>query len=429
MDSKKIAVIGAGPMGLAVAYQLIKDGYKPIIFEADDRIGGMTSSFDFSGLEIERYYHFHCTSDQAFFEILKELNLEDKLNWKNTKMGYFYKNRVQEWGNPIALLKFSGLSLIDKFRYGLHAFYSTKLKNWQQLEKYDAKSWIKKWIGEKAFEILWDKLLKLKFYGYSDNLSAPWIWSRIRRIGNSRYSIFAEKLGYLNGGSKTLLNKMAEFIKLNGGEILLNSRVKKIYVNNNSLGDLETESGIYRFDKIISTIPLPIISQIIHGLSEELQAKLSSKKNIAVVCGIVKLNKKLTNNFWLNINDENIDIPGIIEYSNLNPDVGNILYIPYYMPREESKFSDSDEIFINKIKRYFKIINSEIDDSDFIDIKINRYFYAQPICEPNYLNSLPDIEIAKNLFVADTSYYYPEDRGISESIDFGRKLAKNIKDV
>jgi len=222
---------------------------------------------------------------------------------------------------------------------------------------------------------------------------------------------------------------MAEFIKLNGGEILLNSRVKKIYVNNNSLGDLETESGIYRFDKIISTIPLPIISQIIHGLSEELQAKLSSKKNIAVVCGIVKLNKKLTNNFWLNINDENIDIPGIIEYSNLNPDVGNILYIPYYMPREESKFSDSDEIFINKIKRYFKIINSEIDDSDFIDIKINRYFYAQPICEPNYLNSLPDIEIAKNLFVADTSYYYPEDRGISESIDFGRKLAKNVKDV
>jgi hypothetical protein len=30
----------------------------------------------------------------------------------------------------------------------------------------------------------------------------------------------------------------------------------------------------------------------------------------------------------------------------------------------------------------------------------------------------------KGLWVADTSYYYPEDRGISESIDFGRKMAK-----
>ena len=35
---EKIAVIGAGPMGLAVAYQLVQDGYQPVIFEAGDRI-------------------------------------------------------------------------------------------------------------------------------------------------------------------------------------------------------------------------------------------------------------------------------------------------------------------------------------------------------------------------------------------------------
>ena len=31
----------------------------------------------------------------------------------------------------------------------------------------------------------------------------------------------------------------------------------------------------------------------------------------------------------------------------------------------------------------------------------------------------------EGLWVADTSYYYPEDRGISESIHFGRQLAKD----
>jgi hypothetical protein len=30
----------------------------------------------------------------------------------------------------------------------------------------------------------------------------------------------------------------------------------------------------------------------------------------------------------------------------------------------------------------------------------------------------------EGLWVADTSYYYPEDRGISESVAFGRKMAK-----
>ena len=32
----KIAVIGGGPMGLAVAYELTLKGFKPIVFEADN---------------------------------------------------------------------------------------------------------------------------------------------------------------------------------------------------------------------------------------------------------------------------------------------------------------------------------------------------------------------------------------------------------
>ncbi|MFA5519523.1 MAG: FAD-dependent oxidoreductase, partial [Spirochaetota bacterium] len=158
MKSKKTAVIGAGPMGLAVAYQLVKDGFEPIVYEKDDRIGGMTATFDFGGIEIERYYHFYCTSDHDFFKILDELNLKKELIWKSTKMGYWFEHRLQDWGNPIALLKFKGLSLISKFRYGLHAFISTKRNNWKPLEKNDAITWLKKWIGEEAYKKLWEKL-------------------------------------------------------------------------------------------------------------------------------------------------------------------------------------------------------------------------------------------------------------------------------
>ncbi|WP_188246531.1 FAD-dependent oxidoreductase, partial [Stenotrophomonas maltophilia] len=73
--SERIAVLGAGPMGLAVAYQLARDGHQPVVFEADDRVGGMTASFDFDGMPIERYYHFHCTSDHEFLTVLDELGL------------------------------------------------------------------------------------------------------------------------------------------------------------------------------------------------------------------------------------------------------------------------------------------------------------------------------------------------------------------
>lgn len=422
--SKKIAIIGAGPMGLAVAYQLVKDGYKPVIFESDDRIGGMAASFDFGGVEIERYYHFHCTSDDAFFKVLKELGLETKLHWVSTKMGYWYQNKLQAWGNPFALLRFEGLSLLAKFRYALHIFLSTKRENWLPLEKYNAVAWIKKWVGDEAYNTLWKNLFALKFYEYSSNLSAPWIWSRIRRIGRSRYNIFQEKLGYLSGGSKTLLDAMKSTIEKNGGEIRLNSPINKVVIENGTIKGIETNGEFLEFDHVISTIPLPIVATIIPDLPTNILELFKSKINIAGICVIVKLTKPLTNNFWLNINDPEMDIPGIIEYSNLNPEVGNIVYVPYYMPQTNPKYRDSDDVFKAKVTAYFKKINPSLCDDDFIDIRVHRYHYAQPICPPNYLDTLPAEKIMDGLWVADTSYYYPEDRGISESIGYGRAMAK-----
>ena len=164
MIKQKIAVLGAGPMGLAVAYQLAKDGHHPIVYEADDRIGGMTAGFDFSDLKIERYYHFHCISDHAFLKVLEELGLSDKMHWVPTKMGYWYLNQLQAWGNPVALLKFRGLGLIAKFRYGLHAFLSTKRDDWRPLDNVDAVQWIRRWVGSEAYEVLWRRLFDYKFY-------------------------------------------------------------------------------------------------------------------------------------------------------------------------------------------------------------------------------------------------------------------------
>lgn len=423
--NKEIAVVGAGPMGLAVAYELVKQGYKPTIFEADDRIGGMAAMFDFDGVEIERYYHFHCTSDDDFFQVLKELNIEDKLHWKSTKMGYWYQNKLQEWGNPIALLKFEGLGLVAKFRYGLHAFLATKRNDWKSLEKYDALTWIKTWVGKEAFDVLWRQLFAQKFYEYSDNLSAPWIWSRIRRIGRSRYNLFKEKLGYLDGGSGTYMNAMKVYIEENGGTFKLSHPISKIVMNDGKTKGLVSHGDTYDFDTVISTIPLPLVANIAQDLPQDILAQFSNKINIAGVCVIAKLDTPLTENFWLNTNDESMDIPGIIEYGNLNPNVGHIVYVPYYMPQTNAMYKESDDVFVEKVKQYFKTVNPNISDENILDVRVHRYYYAQPICPPNYLATLPDAKLPiAGLWVADTSYYYPEDRGISESIGYGRTLAK-----
>ncbi|SDA46718.1 Protoporphyrinogen oxidase [Janthinobacterium sp. 344] len=413
-------------MGLAVAYQLARDGHIPVVFEADDRVGGMTAAFDFSGLSIERYYHFHAISDHAFLTVLDELHLADKMHWVPTKMGYWYQNQLQDWGNPVALLKFKGLGLAAKFRYGLHAFISTKRDDWKPLDHVDAVTWIKRWVGKEAYEVLWRRLFDYKFYDFTENLSAAWIWSRIRRIGRSRYSLFKEKLGYLDGGSDTLLQAMHSDIEKHGGIIRLSSPVSKVVIEKNIVCGVEVGGQFEKFDKVISTIPLPFVPRIMPDLPAEVLGKFRALNNIAVVCVIVKLRQKLTDNFWLNTNDPEMDIPGLVEYSNLRPLDQHIVYVPFYMPGEHPKYAEPDQAFLDKVRSYFKKINPALCDEDFIDMRASRYRYAQPICEPGYLERLPPVSLpVQGLWVADTSYYYPEDRGISESIGFGRQMAKD----
>jgi protoporphyrinogen oxidase len=423
--ASRIAVLGAGPMGLAVAYQLIQDGHHPIVFEADDRVGGQTATFDFSGLEIERYYHFHCTSDSAFLQILSELEIAEKMRWTEGKMGYWYQNQLQPWGNPIALFNFNGLSLIAKFRYALHVFLSTKRNDWRPLDRVEAQGWIKRWVGAEAYEVLWRRLFEYKFYQYANNLSAAWIWSRIRRIGRSRYNLFREKLGYLEGGSATLLQAMKNYIETHGGEIRLSTPISRVIIENEAVKGIIINEELHTFDKIISTIPLPYVPRLFPDLPATLLDAFRSVNNIAVVCVIAKLKRPVTKYFWLNTNDPEMDIPGIIEYTNLRTLPQHIVYVPFYMPAEHPQFQDSNEMFCNKVQRYLCKINPQLNATDFLELRASRYRFAQPICEPGFLDRIPPINLPiQGLWIADTSYYYPEDRGISESINLGRNMAR-----
>ena len=422
---QRIAILGAGPMGLAAAYQLTLDGHQAILFEADDRVGGMAACFEFNGLEIERYYHFHCTSDHALLEILDELGISEKMRWIETKMGYWYQGRLQPWGTPIALLKFEGLSLRAKFRYGLHAFVSTKRKDWQPLDNMEAADWIRRWVGEEAYEVLWRKLLDYKFHDHATKISAAWIWSRIHRLGHSRYNWFREKLGYLEGGSSTLVQALKAIIEARGGEIRLTSRVDKVVIETGQVRGLKIDGRLEPHHKVISTVPLPYVPRLMPDLSPDVLAKFQAVQNIAVVCVIVKLRRALTENFWVSINDPEMDVPGLVEYTNLRLMDQHIVYVPFYLPDDHPKFAESDQSFIKNVRRYLQKINPDLSRDDLLDICVNRYRYAQPICVPGYLRNLPPVALSvQGLWVADTSYYYPEDRSMSKSIEFGRKIAK-----
>lgn len=422
-----VIIIGAGVMGLAAAYHASKTGAKVLVLEAGPVAGGMAAHFDFEGVSLERYYHFMCLTDNDTFDLMNELNIGDQIAWKNTKMGYQKDGKLYPWGNPFALLAYPHLNIIEKFRYGLMAWWCTKRQSWGNAENMTAPDWFRAWLGQSCYDKMWRRLLEQKFFQFTETVSATWLATRIQRIGRSRESLMKEKLGHIVGGTQTLVDALLAAISANGGEVRCEHIVK------NATHDAGTKSTTltcvngktFTAPKIISTAPTPIAADIFTDLSQPEREQLSAIDNIGVVCLVYKLKRAVSQNFWVNIMDDQHAVPGLIEFSNLR-DFGDdhIVYAPYYMPIDNERWAWSDEALLDEAFKAIQAVNPEITPNDVTARMASRLKYSQPICTPNFLESLPAIQTSiPGVQIADTCYYYPEDRGVSESVGLGKRLA------
>lgn len=424
----RVLVIGAGAMGLAAAYRAAKNGHEVDLVEAAPEPGGMAGHFDFDGVSLERFYHFVCRTDEPTFALMKELGLDSAMHWKPTSMGVFTGGKLYRWGDPVALLKFPHLSPLQKLRYGLFALVSVRRNSWPAIEHESAKDWILRWCGQGVYDRLWKPLFDFKFYEYSDNISAAWIWTRIRRIGRSRRSMMQEELGYIEGGTLTLVNALASAMEAHGGRLRLDEPVSQITSENGRVTGIRTAKGFYPADAVISTAPTPLISSLVPSLPDDWKQRYDAIHNIGVICVIFKLRRSVSPHFWVNVSEPGIEIPGVIEFTNLRNVGGDtIVYVPYYMPVTHPKFSWPDASLLDEAFACLKRINPALSDADIIATKVARLRYGQPICEPGFAAKIPSVQTPiAGLQIADTCFYYPEDRGIAESVRLGQQMAEAL---
>lgn len=427
MVMARVVVVGAGAMGLAAAYRAALAGHAVTVLEASDQAGGMAAHFDLAGLSIERFYHFICKTDQPTFDLLDELGLAGRLRWRPTGMGQYADGRLHKWGDPLALLTYPGLSLLEKLRYGLLAFVSARRERWDALEGQNARDWITRWVGPRVYARLWEPLLRLKFFEYADSISAAWIWTRVKRTGRSRRSLFQEELGYIEGGSATLVDALVDKITALGGAFHLATPARKVTSADGRVTGVETDGGFHPADAVILTIPTPLVSATVPDLPADWKARYDAIPNIGVACLVFRLRRPVTPYFWVNIADPDISIPGIIEFSNLRPTADPVVYVPYYMPHTHPKWGWDDAALIDEAFGYLRRLNPALTAQDVVAAHVARLRHAQPVCAPGFAATLPPVETPiAGLQIADTCFYYPEDRGIAESVRLGRIMAERI---
>src|SRR5450759_4081107 len=121
----RIAIIGAGPAGLAAAYDLSRAQHQVTIFEAAPTVGGLASGFKapYWDWTLEKFYHHWFASDAAILGLIKELGWRDQVIFRRPVTAMYHDGTFYPFDSALAVLRFPGIPFVDRVRCGMVALY------------------------------------------------------------------------------------------------------------------------------------------------------------------------------------------------------------------------------------------------------------------------------------------------------------------
>ncbi len=314
-NKKNVIILGAGPSGLSLAYELIKSGagFKPIIIDKLPVVGGLSRTVYFDNLGLDIGGHRLYTQDKYIQSIWNDFlpvqnfpSIDDKISKREAK--YPTGELNPEIDDDVMLLRKRFSSIIFKskffdyplkinlntiknlgFKTTIQAGFSYIKSIFIKREEKTLEDFLINRFGNVLYEIFFKDYTK-KVWGVDASiLSSEWGHQRIRKLSllktvlNAVFSkIFFFKKDhslidtffYPKFGCSQLWNKMAEYIVNNGGEIILNSEFAEFNVKDNKIISLKYKKDNQFFEipanYFVSSIP---IKDLIKGIDAPFDIK------------------------------------------------------------------------------------------------------------------------------------------------------------
>ena len=432
----KIGIIGAGFTGLSAAFYLTKKGHEVVIFEKDERPGGLAVGYrekewDWS---LEKHYHHWFTNDRSVLGLAHEIN--HKVIIKHPKTSSFVDNGIFQFDSPLSLLRFPKLAMPDKIRMGISLALLRYNPVWKPLENFRAESYLRFSMGNYAYKKLWEPLMKNKLGKYSKDVSLAWFWARVYKR--------TESLAYPEGGFLSFAEHLQKEIKKNGGKFYYNTEVLKIKNQKSKVkisiqnsqpkadGPLAQKSEDLEFDKVIVTLPSFLFLKIAPDLPSAYTEVLSKLKGIGAINIVLRLKEQFLRDgtYWLNMCEARSPILAIVEHTNFmdkeHYNNEHIVYFGNYLEPSDPRFKMTEEELLKLYDPWLKKINPTYQLS-VVSCQLFKTPFAQPIIPINYSKIIPPFETPlPNVYLANIQQVYPWDRGTNYAVELGEKVAKLI---
>lgn len=398
MRHDNIIIIGSGVAGLTCGYELVKNGYTPLILDSGDRVGGIARTDIFKGYCIDIGGHRFYTKLPEIEAIWHEL-LGSKFMLVNRLSRIYYKQKYYNYpielhnaisnlgiGETLGIIKSYLLACINK---------TIRAKEPINLEEY-------------LIDNFGDKLYRTFFKNYTEkvwgeqcvDISAEWGEQRIKGLclqeiakkalgfGSSSKSLISQ-FHYPQKGVGQMWETMAHIISKAGGTIKLNSPVQQIHVEENKVTGVLSNDVYYQAEHIVSTMSLRcLINSIVPQPPFEVVQSANSLgyRDFLIVCLIVDSQDIFPDN-WIYIHDQGYKVGRIQNFKNWSKqmvvdDSKSCIGLEYFCNIGDSLYSALDEELI-------ELATTELDGLGLcgMDKVLDGYVIRQPKAYPVYANN------------------------------------------
>ena len=437
----KIGIIGAGFTGLSAAYNLVKKGHEVVIFERDQKPGGLAIGFEDKKWDwtLEKHYHHWFTNDNFILGLAKEIG--HKVIIRRPKTSVYVDGKIYQFDSPMKVLLFPKLSIIDRLRMGFTVGLLQYNPIWKPLEKFNATTFLPKAMGQRGYKMIWEPLFRNKFGPFANDVSLAWFWARIVKRTPS--------LAYPEGGFLNFANHLVKVIEKKGGIVHFNTEVielsskgkpqikfaRRILVRSprdtfDTRGTLGT--SIDDFDAVVVTLPSFLFSKTAPQLPENYKQKFIKLKGLGATNLVLRLSKPFFNDgtYWLNVCDPTSPVMAVVEHTNFmdknNYNNEHLVYLGNYLPADSNRFMMDKEKTLKLFDPFLKKINQNYKKY-LIGYELFKVPFAQPIIPTNYSRMVPPFQTPlANVYLANIQQVYPWDRGTNYAVELGEKIADFI---
>ena len=309
----EVVIAGAGLAGLSTAKYLVDAGHKPIVLESRDVLGGKVAAWkDEDGDWYETGLHIFFGAYPNMMNVFKELDIEDRLQWKEHSMifampdapGEFSRFDFPDLPAPlngiIAILRNNQmLTWPEKIQFALGLLPAIVFGQ-SYVEAQDhltVTEWMKQQgVPMRVNDEVFIAMAKALNFIDPDELSMICVLIALNRFLQEKHG---SKMAFLDGAPpERLCQPMVEYITARGGEVHLKKGLRNIELNEDgsvkqfNLLNGESVTG----DLYVSAMPVDIMKKLMPEPWGQMQffKKLDKLNGVPVINIHIWFDRKLT---------------------------------------------------------------------------------------------------------------------------------------